>query len=86
MAITRALAMSMLGTKYLIERDMLSNCVSRISGGFCPPTVLNEARFHSRRIQSLITYLEEISSKKKDEVVATDWWDLEKRIKAESSK
>lgn len=81
MGITRGLAMTMLGTKYLIERDMLSNCVARISSGFYPPTVLNEARFHSQQIQKLISHLEEMTTKKKDEVVASDWWDLEKRLK-----
>lgn len=73
--------MTMLGTKYLVERDMLSNCISRISNGFYPPTVLSEARFHSQRIQNLLSQLEEISTKKKDEVIAADWWELEKRIK-----
>jgi len=79
--VTRALAMSMLGTRYLIERDMLSNCIARISNGFYPPTVLNEARFHTQQIQKLLTNLEEMTTKKKDEVVASDYWELEKRLR-----
>jgi len=73
--------MTMLGTKYLIERDMLSNCIARISNGFYPPAVLNEARHHSHQIQKLLSQLEEMTTKKKDEVVAEDWWELEKRIR-----
>lgn len=73
--------MTMLGTRYLVERDLLSNCVARISNGFYPPTVLADARFHSQQIQKVLVTLEEMTTKKKDEVVATDWWELEKRIR-----
>jgi len=76
--ISRNIAMTMIGSKYLLERDMLSACVTRINNQFYPPSVLNEARYHAEQIQKLVSYMEEMTTKKKDEVVSYD--ELKKRI------
>jgi hypothetical protein len=43
-----------LSPEYHIERDYLTACVLRISGGFCPSENLKRAQEHLNNIQKLI--------------------------------
>jgi hypothetical protein len=70
--------MNLLGTAFSIERDSLQACISRISSGFHPPSVLIETRHHTQRITKLVDKLESLTDKKGDEIVAKDYSDLMK--------
>ena len=59
-----------LSPEYHIERDYLTACVLRISGGFCPDENVRKAQEHLNNIQRII---EEIKNARKiDSLVANN--------------
>lgn len=79
MGLTRRIATNLLTTSWLIERDALNNTMMKIGGGFHPPTVLSDARQHLSNITKIVNHLENIVQKPKDEIVALDYWDLQRK-------
>ena len=71
--ITRSLAQQMAFTSFLIQRDALSVCFSRMGSGFSPPTVLADAKVHLENIQKLLEGMEKMAAKPKEEIVAKDY-------------
>ena len=69
----KALAQSVCLTRYLIERDALSLAFGRIGSGFCPPTVIAEAKHHIHNINNLIKAVEEMAPLPKNQIVANDY-------------
>jgi hypothetical protein len=65
----------------MVERDMLNNTMLKIGCGFHPPTVLADARQHLSNITKIVSHMEELSKKPKDEIVANDYWDLKEKMR-----
>jgi len=74
--ITRTLGQQLLLTKYLISRDCLTACFSRMGSGFTPPTVLADAKFRIKEIQELLEKMEEIAELPKEKIIARDYHHL----------
>lgn len=72
----KALAQSVCFTRFLIERDCLSVAMTRLGNGFCPPSVLSEAKHHLTNIQNLVVQLEQMAPLPKNSVVARDYHHL----------
>lgn len=79
MGLTRRIATNLLTTSWMMERDALNNTMMKIGGGFHPPTVLADARQHLSNITKIVNHLEVIAKKPKDEIVAVDYWDLQRK-------
>jgi hypothetical protein len=79
MGIPRRLATYILTTRWLIERDALNNTMMKIGGGFHPPSVLADARQQLHNITKIVEQLEVIAPKPKEEIVAEDGFDLERK-------
>ena len=68
--IPRSVAMYSLFTRFLITRDALSCSMNRISGGFHPPTVLEETRLQLLEINQIYEHMLKIKDAHKDEMVS----------------
>lgn len=74
--ITRVLGQQLLFTQFLISRDCLSTCFSRMGSGFTPPTVLADAKYRIKEIQELLKKMEEIAEVPKEKIIARDYHHL----------
>jgi hypothetical protein len=77
--ITRVLGQQLLFTQFLISRDCLSTCFSRMGSGFTPPTVLADAKYRIKEIQELLNKMEQIAEVPKEAIVAQDYKQLIQR-------
>lgn len=71
--INRALAQSIYFTRYLLERDALSVCMTRFGSGFTPASSITSARLHVSNIQKLVEQMEELAEIPKHQIVAKDY-------------
>ena len=69
----RGLAQSVCFTRYLIERDALSVAFTRLGNGFCPPSVISEAKHHLSNITNLLQQMDSLKDVPKEQVVARDY-------------
>lgn len=76
--ICRKVAMNLLQTAFLVERDKLTNCVALIANGFITPSILAETNHHTNQISKYIAKMESISTKKTGDSVANDYYELMK--------
>ena len=60
MIVSRSIGQNILFTRFMIERDCLSACMTRFGSGFCPPSEFINARFHFTNIQHLLNEMERI--------------------------
>jgi len=78
--IQRRIASNMLFTSFLIKRDLLCANMNRISCGFTPPSVINEAREQIRCLTILLDEMVKIKDAKWDDMVPYSREELEKRF------
>ena len=69
----RGLAQSICFTRYLIERYALSAAFTRLGNGFCPPSVISEAKHHLSNITNLLQQMDSLKDVPKEQVVARDY-------------
>lgn len=60
MIVRRPLGQNILFTRFKIERDCLSACMTRLGSGFTPPSEIVNARFHFDNIKHLLNEMDRI--------------------------
>ena len=60
MIVSRSIGQNILFTRFMIERDHLSACMTRFGCGFCPASEFINARFHFQNIQHLLNEMDRI--------------------------
>ena len=60
MIVSRSIGQNILFTRFMIERDYLSACMTRFGSGFCPASEFINARFHFDNIKHLINEMDRI--------------------------
>lgn len=73
MIVRRLLGQNILFTRFMIERDCLSACMTRLGCGFTPPSEIINARFHFDNIKYLLNEMDRIKDVPKHvDVTITD--------------
>ena len=67
--IPKRIALTIWFGRYLTERDALSACFTRLSGGFMPPSVLMQTRQQINTISSIVDEIEKIKDMKGEMMV-----------------
>jgi len=60
MIVRRSIGQNLLFTRFLIERDYLSACITRLGCGFTPPSEFINARLHYDNIKWILDELDRI--------------------------
>ncbi len=66
MIVRRAIGQNLLFTRFLIERDYLSACITRLGSGFSPQSEFISARLHYDNIKWILDELDRIKDVPKD--------------------
>jgi hypothetical protein len=66
MIVRRVIGQNLLFTRYLLERDYLSACITRLGSGFTPPSEFVNARLHYENIKWILDELDRIKDVPKD--------------------
>lgn len=69
MIVRRAIGQNLLFTRFLIERDYLSACITRLGSGFSPQSEFINARLHYDNIKWILDELDRIKDVPKDKDV-----------------